>query len=80
MSKPKSWPVTVLERHVLERVAAGLSPWAHDGTGSRTISQAVARLHRKGFLGRDPSGITARVITDEGRAAVAHTYMPTTVS
>jgi hypothetical protein len=73
MKKLKKLDVTLLELSVLVDVAAGRDPWRDcPGTGSRIVSQALARLERKGFLVWAPSG-TGYMLTPAAREIVPAT-------
>lgn len=78
-SKP---PLTLLEAEVLARVALRLDPWrgpgrtgtwGRTGTGSRTVSQALGRLRRKGYiLGRLAAPVAT--VSPEGEHALEITF------
>lgn len=57
--------LTELEVEVLRRLKLGLDPWygGSGGVGSRTVSQALGRLRKKG-------AIEGMVLTDAGRDAL----------
>jgi hypothetical protein len=57
MSPDEKWtaekmkPCTDLEKRVLVDLYHGRNPWRfHPGTGSRTVSGAINRLKRKGYM------------------------------
>lgn len=74
MKKPKKPDVTLLELSVLVDVAAGRDPWRDcPGAGSRIVSQALARLQRKGFLVWSPDSPHRYVLTPAAREIVPET-------
>lgn len=60
--------VTLLELEVLIDIAMARDPWRHAG-GSRTVSQAIGRLRRKGLL-EDSRGTPPYALTEAGRKIV----------
>jgi len=75
-------PLTLLEAEVLARVSLHLDPWrgpgrtgtwGRTGVGSRTVSQALSRLRRKGYiLGRLAAPVAT--ISPEGEHALEITF------
>lgn len=62
--------VTLLELKVLVDIAMERDPWRQAG-GSRTVSQAIGRLKRKGFLTTDVvDGELRYVLTEAARKIV----------
>jgi len=60
--------MTELERLVAARLRDGVPPWGGGhGAGSRTISQALGRMNRKGFVAHKHARWT---LTAAGRAAL----------
>lgn len=56
MTRPLKPVATELELGVLRALARGLDPWRHHPGRTRRVSQALARLQRRGFLELDAEG------------------------
>jgi Mn-dependent DtxR family transcriptional regulator len=64
--------MTELERLVANRLRHRQDPWAgRHGVGSRTVSGALGRLHRKGLVSYAATDKGAEwVLTEDGRRAL----------